>query len=63
MAEQITKAEAYERAKQQERKAMSLRAQAGSMLANAQRYERWAKRWRDWADDDYGDVPYPGRED
>lgn len=63
MAERLTQAEAFERAKAHERKAQSLRAQAGSMLANAQRYERWAKKWRDWADDDYGDVPYPGRED
>lgn len=60
VTQRLTDPEAYERARQMEYKAQGLRAEANSMLARASRYQRWAQRWRGWADDDYGDVPYPG---
>jgi hypothetical protein len=61
VAEQrLTDIEAYERARTHERTAQRLRFEAGCKLAQAERLERWATKWRGWADDEYGDVPYPG---
>ena len=60
LARQLTKAEALVRAKQHEAKAQTLRAQAQRQAARAAQYERWARKWYDWADDEYDTVPYPG---
>lgn len=56
----ITEQEAYERAKKHDQRAQQLRGQASALTARALQHERWAKKWRDWADDEYGQVPYPG---
>lgn len=51
--------EATARALSHRTRARQLRTEAEALLAKAERYERWAAKWADWADDDYGDVPYP----
>jgi hypothetical protein len=56
----LTVQEAFARAQDYDRRARNLRAEASSLISRAGRYERWATKWRNWADDEYGDVPYPG---
>lgn len=62
MAERLTQSEAFERARSHDQRAQSLRAKAATLMMNARRHERWAAKWRDWADDEYDEVPYPGEE-
>jgi hypothetical protein len=61
MSERITKDEAYRMARTYERTAQRLRAESDMKLARAETMERWAAKWRNWADDDHGEVPYPGK--
>ena len=58
----LTQQQAFERAKAHDRRAQAIRARAGAQQAKAEQHERWAKKWRDWADDEYGEVPYPGNQ-
>jgi hypothetical protein len=56
---QISEREAYARAESHRGVARTKRSQAQALIAEAERHERWAQKWTDWADDDYGNVPYP----
>lgn len=58
--QRVSRREGFEHAQAHDRKANSIRAQAEGFMIKAREHERWAQRWRDWADDEYGDVPYPG---
>lgn len=59
MSARLAKVEGFDRAKAHEATARRLRAQAWVLQMNAVRHERWARKWYDWTDDEYGDVPYP----
>lgn len=56
----LTRAEALARADQHEQWANVYRVAAALKAAQAQKRERWARRWREWGSDDSGTVPYPG---
>lgn len=59
MSDRLTRAEAFDRAHSHMLKASELRAEANRLEIRAKHHERWRRRWYDWADDEYGDVPYP----
>lgn len=56
----VSRQEGFEKARIHDQKTSNLRSEAAVLLGRAGTHERWATKWRDWADDEYGDVPYPG---
>lgn len=55
----LTTEEAFARAVSHRARARQLRTEGANLIARAERYERWATLWSNWADDEYGEVPYP----